>query len=212
MSFCGNCGFQLPEDARVCGNCGTPLESITLGTTNKIAGVNYVTPEKKAKNEKRIKIVLKMVILSVVLVIVLNVASGFVGYKGVVRKIMNAYENYDMDTIMSVASDLYYCMEDSYIESYFDERIASGLDSFEEQLGHKYRLSYEITDSYTMTNHKLEELLDNLSYYEEFDVDTISKVKVVEVEVTAKGDGTLETPLELVLTKEADKWRLLYMN
>lgn len=51
--FCGNCGAQIDENAKVCGQCGTPIEGST-----KTPPVKIIDPEKKKKNKKIFKIVI----------------------------------------------------------------------------------------------------------------------------------------------------------
>lgn len=211
--FCGNCGTRLEDTAKVCGNCGTILE--TNKTTNvSIPGISYVDPEKKAKTKKNVKLFTSLIVVIFIAIITCDIVSGFVGYKGVVRKIMNAYEDYDLNTLVSMSSELYAYMDDeNYADDYFGDFIASDLNDYETMIGHKYKLSYEITDSYELSEHKYEDLLDTLSYYGDFDSDIISKVMIVEVDVTVKeGNQSMTTKLQLTLTKEDDAWKLLYLN
>lgn len=211
--FCGNCGAKLDDSAKVCGNCGIHLENNKI-TNASIPGVSYVDPEQKAKMRKKIKLFAVLAVGIIIAIITINIVSGFVGYKGAVRKIMNAYEEYDLNTIVSMSSDFYYFMDDeSYAEDYFADIISDDLDNFEEQVGHKYKLNYEITDTYEMSEHKYEDLLDTLSYFGDFDADIITKVMIVEIEVTAKdGKDSMTMELQLTLTKEDGSWKLLYMN
>lgn len=211
--FCGNCGKQVEEGAKVCGNCSTPIASENSGNTAipTIPGVDYVDPEKKAKNKKLIKMVLGAVALIVVLVIAINIISGFVGYKGVVRKTMNAYKNYNIDALVDISSDFFLTYGD--VEYYFEGQISSDHDYFEDRVGHKYNITYEITDSYTLSDRKFSELIYELSYYDDFDTDVISDARVVTLEVTAKDGKKIATlSKELILTKEAGSWKLLEMN
>ena len=210
--FCGSCGSAVDDNAKVCGNCGTPLDTNNK-VVSKVPGIQYIDPEKKAKTIKKIKAFIGLVALVIVAIIVFNIVSGFVGYKGAVRKIMNAYEDYDIDTIVSMSSSWYYCMTDEdYAEEHFGDVISEDLDDFENYSGHNYKFSYEITDSYKMAEHKLDNLLDTLSSCEEFDADIIDKVMIVEVETTAKSkNDTYTKKLELTLTKENGSWKLLYM-
>lgn len=210
--FCGNCGFQLADDAKICGNCGTPCADVPAGPPAPVSGAAYVDTAKRAKNKKIAIFVIGAVILIVIAVIVVGIISSFVGYKGAVRKIMNAYEDYDMDTILAMSSDVYYYMDENYVEEYFGKTIASDLDEFGERVGHNYKLSYKITETYEMPKYRSEDVLNALSLYEDFDVDIISEILVVELEVTAKDNETRTMPLELTLTKEDGSWRLLYMS
>lgn len=208
-NFCGNCGTQLADGARVCGQCGVPVPG-----SSTAAAFRYEDPERKAKTKKIIKLVAVLAVVVVIAIVIVNIVSGFVGYKGAVRKVMNAYKDYDLNTIVSMSSDLYFCMSDEdYAEDYFGSAISNDLDYFEDQVGHKYKLSYEITDHYDMSEHKYQNLLDTLSQYEDFDADIISKVMVVEMDVTAKeGRGTATLKLKLTLTKEDGDWKLLYIQ
>lgn len=212
--FCGNCGNQVEEGAKVCGNCGTPVVNDDgKMSVSDVPGISYVDPEKKAKNKKRAKLVLGAGALVIVLVIAFNIISGFVGYKGAVRKVMNAYKDYNVDALVDMSSDLYlFYGDDSYIEYYFEESVSNDLEDFEDRVGHKYKISYEITEAYTVSDRKFNELIDSLSYYEDFDTDIISKIMVVEIEVTAKeGKKTSTKSKELYLTKESGAWKLLYL-
>lgn len=211
--FCGNCGLQLDDNAKVCGNCGTPLANNRGVLENSVPKIDFVDPEVKEKNKKKFTLIFIGIVLIVVALIAINIISGFFGFKGTVRKIMNAYENYDLDAITTMSSELYYYMDDeSYENNYFANIIANDLENFETQVGHKYKLSYKITDSYEMSEHRYKDLLDTLSSYEEFDESIISKVMVAEIEVTAKGDGKKTKQLNLTLSKENGSWKLLYLN
>jgi len=214
--FCGNCGKPVEDGAKVCGNCGTPVENENSGNTrvSTVPGINYVDPEKKAKNKKRVKMVLGAVALVVVFIVAFNIISGFVGYKGATRKIMDAYKDYNIDTLIDMSSDLYlFYGDESYVERYFEESVSNDLENFENRVGHKYKISYEIKEAYTASDRKFNELINSLSYYEEFDPDIISKIMVIEMEVTAKdGNKTATINKELYLTKESGSWKLLYLN
>ena len=50
--FCGNCGAQLDDNAKVCGQCGTPV-----GTLSAIPSVKIVDPEKQKKTKKTLKLI-----------------------------------------------------------------------------------------------------------------------------------------------------------
>lgn len=214
VRYCGNCGAELSDGAKVCGQCGVPITS----TKNKegaasIPGISYVNPEKKEKSKKTFTLFMVIVVVVLMFVVLINYLSGFLGYKGTVRKFMNAYENYDVEVFTSIVSDWYYCTgDDSYAENYFKTMVSNDFNTFEETIGHKYKFSYQITDSYNLSKHKFEDLLEQLSVYEDFDTYIISEVMIVEVEITIDGeekDMTMQK--ELYLTKEDDDWRILYI-
>ncbi len=199
--FCGNCGTKLSDKENKCSNCGTSFD---------------VNPklEKKAKIKRKFKLFVSLIVILVLAIFSVKISSGFIGYKGTVRKIMNAYENYDVDNIISMTSEIYYCMDDqNYVENYFADFIYKDFDNFENQVGHKYKISYEIIDSYEMSVHKYEALLDELSGYIDFDADIITKVMVVDIAVTAKeGKESFTRDLQLTLSKENKSWKLFNMK
>lgn len=211
--FCGKCGAKWNDEAKVCGQCGMLLE-MNRAAAPAVAGFGYVDPEEQTRRRKKVRTFVGFAVVVVVVIVVAKIALGFVGYKGTVRKIMNAYEDYDLDAIASISSEVYYFMgDDSYADDYFGSVISNDLDLFEEEVGYDYKLTYEITDSYDMNKRNYDELIDGLSFYSDFDADIIEKVKVVEVEVTAKDGGddvTME--LKLTLTKENGSWKLLYIS
>lgn len=215
--FCGNCGAQLDDSAKVCGNCGTPL-SENSNVSSSIPGVEYVDPEKKAKNKKRIKKFIGLIAVVVVVIIAINIISGFIGYKGAVRKIMNAYEDYDVDTLVSLTSnirlDVFDILGDDYATDYYENIVSDDLDYYENTVGHKYKLSYEITETYELTERKVDDLLDSAESYIEYIEDyDISKVMVVEVNVTAKeGNKSTDATLTIYLTKENGSWKLFQFD
>jgi len=202
--FCGNCGSPMEDTAKVCGNCGTPLE-VGVG---KASEFNYVDPEKAAKTKKTIKWFISGVFLVVVAAIIINVLSGFIGYKGTVRKIMNAYKKYDIETFVNMASRVHDSEKEPFVGL-----VSSDLDYYEDELGHSYKLSYKITDKYELSKQKKDVLYDQLSVYDDFDEELIQKVVVAQVEITAKSkSNSLKSAKEIYLSKESGSWRLLFFN
>lgn len=206
--FCGHCGEELDGDDRVCGNCGTPVDEGQLG--NK-----QLTIDPKKKMKKILKIVIPLVILVIVAAIALNVVSNFVGNKGLLRKTMNAYETYDIDALVMLASDVYYYVaDDDYAEEYFESVVGDGLDYFESYAGHSYQFSYTINEIYTMSDRKKDLVFDDIEYMSpDFDVDSISEISVADVTVIAKqGKDSVQLDLQVTMTKEGDNWRILYLE
>ncbi len=208
--FCGNCGAKLDEDAKVCGQCGTPLE----GAFTNISGLKVVNPEKQKKVKKSVKLVAVLAAIVVVAVTALNIASKYTGYNGLLRKVMTAYKNYDIDSLISLSSDMYYYGEEDWVEYYFEYTVGDDLDSFESSVGHSYKLSYKINEIYTLSDRKLDELLNSIkSTYSDFDVSTVTKIVVADVTVTAKqGNKSVNRDVDITMTKEDGSWRLLYME
>lgn len=215
--FCGNCGAQLEDEARVCGYCGTVLNSTPFnnGDVKNVPGiVSESDKEKTEKLKKHLKLGGVIAVLVIVLIIAVKVISSYTGYNGLVNKIMKAYKNYDIASVVAVSSEYYDCFPDGVDESYFTREIGNTLDDFEERVGHKYKISYEITDSYQMSERKFEELLEDISWYtDDYDESIIDKVMIVEVKITAKeGNESLLKTLDLTLIKERGSWKVLYIE
>lgn len=207
--FCGNCGAQLDDDAKVCGQCGTPID----GNSGKVPGLKVVDPEKKMM--KKVKGVIALAIVMVIAVVVIKIISGFTGTNGLVRKIMAAYEKYDIDTIVSFSSDMYYYNDyEDYVDEYFEYAVGSNIDSFESSVGHSYKMSYEVEEIYDLSQRKQDEMLKNIEYaYPDFDVDIISKIAVANVKVTAKqGSKSVSKTVNITMSKEGNTWKLLYID
>lgn len=207
--FCGNCGAPLDDNAKVCGQCGTPVDDGT-----KVPSVKIVDPEKKKKGKRIFKLAVALIVVVIVAVAAINVVSKFTGYNGLLRKVMAAYEGYDIDTLVSLSSDIYYYGEEDYVEYYFENIVGTSLDSFESAVGHSYQLSYEVNETYTMSERKEKETLEEIeTAYPDFDADMIEKIVVSNLTVTAKqGDKSVEKELNITMSKEDGTWKLLYIE
>lgn len=208
--FCGNCGTQLDDNAKICGKCGTPLD----GTSASVRGLKVVDPEKQKKMKKTVKLVLSLAALILVAVIAINVVSQYTGYNGLLRKVMTAYENYDIDTLISLSSDMYYYGDEDWAEYYFEYSVGDDLDSFESSVGHSYKLSYEVNETYTVSERKLNDMLKQIEYsYSDFEVSEIEKIVIADITVTAKqGSKSVNRDINIVMSKEDGTWRLLYIE
>lgn len=208
--YCGNCGAELDDNARVCGQCGTPLE----GTPSKIPGVKTVDPEKQKKVKRTVKLIIGLIAVIVVAAIAVNIVSNFTGYKGLLRKVMNAYEDYDIDTLVSLSSDMYYYGYEDFVEYYFEYNVGNDLDYFDSYVGRNYKLSYEVKEVYEVSGRKLDTILDAIeSSYPDFDISMIKQVRIADVQVTAQeGKSSVNMSIQITMTKENGKWKLLYIE
>lgn len=208
--FCGNCGAQLEDNDKVCGKCGTPLD----GTSVNIPGLKVTDPEKQKKMKRKFKLVVSLVAIVIVVVIVFKVVSQYTGYNGLLHKVMTAYENYDIDTLISLSSDMYYYGEEDFVEHYFEYNVGESLDSFESTVGHSYKLSYKVNEIYVMSERRVDELLKEIeNTYEDFDVSMIKKIIVADLTLTAKQGGkSVNRDMNVVMTKEDGSWKLLYIE
>ncbi len=206
--FCGNCGAELPDDAKICGQCGAPLDS-----SAKTPGATYVDPEKQKKLKQLIVIAAGAVAAIILLVVVINLIGGASGPKGMVKKVMKAYEKGDTDTLVEMSSDIYLEMGDDAAEYTFDNVIDSDMYAFEDKLGGNYDIKYKIVDSYDMKERNFNNMVESFEEdYEDYDVDSLKKVHVVDVEITAYKDKKEKTvERSIYLFKEGGKWKLFGM-
>lgn len=206
--FCGNCGMPLKEDDKVCIRCGRPVRRNFQNFSNW----EYEKP--KGKKNKRVKLVIFLIVVAVVSAMTFRVVSNLVGNRGLVHKVMRAYEKYDIDTLVSLSSDMYYYGDSTFAETYFENSVGNQLDSFENIVGHNFKIDYDIIEIYELSERNKDEILDNIEYtYPEFDSGIIESISMAEVSATAKKDGkTVSRTIEITLTKEEGKWKLLYLN
>jgi len=172
--FCGNCGAQLDDGDKVCGQCGTPVN----GNAGTVPGLKVVDPEKKKKMAKRIKGIVALVIVVALAITGVKVYLSFTGTNGLVRKVMTAYEDYDVDSLVALSSDMYYYFDsDDYVDEYFEDAVGKYIDNFESSVGHSYKLTYEVDEIYDLSKRKQEEIFKSIGYqFPDFDVDTISRL------------------------------------
>lgn len=207
--YCGNCGAPLDDDARVCGQCGTPVAEYS-GRTQEF---KYVDPKKREKSKKRFKLIGIVVIILIIVIVAVNVISNFTGRKGFVRKVMNAYRDYDIETLISLSSDMYYYGYDDAAETYFESAVGYGLDSFEESVGHNYKFSYAIDEIYDLSERRQDEFFDTIeAAYPDFDISMIEQISIAEVSVTVEQDGkSIDRTVSITMSKEDNEWRILYI-
>lgn len=209
--FCGNCGAQLDDGDKVCGQCGTPVN----GNTGTVPSLKVVDPEKKKKMAKMIKGIVALVIVVALAITGVKVYLSFTGTNGLVRKVMTAYENYDIDSLVALSSDMYYYIDsDDYVDEYFEDAVVKYIDNFESSVGHSYKLTYEVDEIYDLSKRKQEEIFKSIgNQFQDFDVDTISKIAVANVKVTAKqGSKSVNKTVKITMSKEEKEWKLLYLE
>lgn len=209
-NFCGNCGAPLDENANVCGRCGMPVN----GDSYKGKKVKAIKPHKQKKMGIKIKLLIAFLVIAVVAVAALKVVSEFRGSKGLVRIVMKAYEEYDINTLVSLSSNMYTYAPENYIEQYLGNSIGNVLDSFESKVGHKYKFSYEVTEHYDMSERKKAQILSQIELiYPDFNINSVKEMAAADIIVTAKQNGkTADQKITITMTKEGDSWRWLYLE
>ena len=215
--FCGNCGAQIDDTAKVCGHCGfaqteesnvaVPGVGDVVGKAKEIAGSDKV--------KKLIPIAGIAVVAVVVIVILASVIGSSTGYKGVVKKFVNAVEKEDAAKIMSLLSDDEFEDED-FDEGDYEDAIADQIDAFldywDDKVGGDPKFSFEITDADELSDRKIDDLNEE---FEEADIDIeVKKAVEVEVELTVKGDKKeKDEEYEFYLIKQKEGgWKIYYTD
>lgn len=201
--FCGNCGVQIDEKAKVCGQCGTSID-----------GKMKSFPANKAVPKKKFLKIVAVLFLLIVVTAVVNIVSQFTGYRGLIRKAMAAYENYDIDTLVSLSSDVYYYGNEDYVENYFENRVGDALDSFETSVGHNYKFSYEINEIYQLSNRRASEILNDIEdVYPDFDISIIKDIYAADITVSVSKDERLSSnKIQIIMTEENEVRKILYID
>ena len=206
--YCGNCGAKLEDSDKICGQCGMLVnnESVNLSGVKNLDKV-----ERRKKKKKNLRWTVFFVVLIAISAIVVSLIWQFTGYNGLLRKVMNAYERYDIDTLILLSSDLYYYGDENFAETYYEDRVGADLDLFEQSVGYNYKISYKINDVYDLPERRLNEILDMLeSSNIDYDVAQIERIAVSDITVTAEqGDKSSVQDINIFLTKEDGTWKLL---
>lgn len=212
--FCGNCGMEMEDNAKVCGKCGTPYGNTSTQAAKKIPGVGEVNPENKKRIKRTIRLIIAGIVLVAVAVGAFNVLSEFTGYKGALRKVISAYEAYDMNTLFSMTSDAAFYSNDQVAqEEYYADLVSDRLDQYESQVGRDIKITYVVDDAYKLSERKLESLLSHLESSYEYDTSDIKEVMSVELTITIKGNkGNTRSTGTLLFIKEDNSWKVYYPN
>lgn len=126
----------MDDNAMVCGYCGTAFDG-SSGNNFK-----YEDPEKKAKIQKIIKKVVIAVVVVTVLSIAASIGSSFVGYRGAIRKFMNAYKAENAEAMVDMTCSFMQDEEYAEIVAYmYENRLESDFDSFDYYLTRSIRLN-----------------------------------------------------------------------
>ena len=206
--FCGNCGAQMDDNAMVCGYCGTAFN----GTTGE--NFKYEDPEKKAKIKKIVKKIIVAAIVVAVLSIGLSIGSSFVGYRGAVRKFMNAYKAEDADAMVDMTCS--FMQDEDYAElvAYdYENRLENDFDSFDYYFDSKYSIKYEIKNKSKLSNRQSKSVMEQLAsngLASEDDIDSVKKIMNIKIVITAKqGSDSTSISKTVYFAKESGGWKLL---
>lgn len=220
--FCGNCGNSLDDDAVVCGYCGTRFEDAPPAfggqPQGKIENIPGVVSEHDKKRKQLIITIGAGVLALLVLIFAIKGISSSSGYKGTVSKFITALQNDDPDKIMSLSGEVfeaYYELESylSYdLDTMIEKAVSEALDEYEDDVGNKLKLSYEIVKTHDYSDRQVKQLKEELED-EGYDIN-IKAVKLVTLDITAKGSSGKKTyhDEELLLIKEGRKWKICLVD
>lgn len=229
---CNKCGAKVDGQSKFCGKCGSPLPEDD-GVRKLIDAM-----EEKKKRKHRNTIV-GVSFTAVLLLAVIFIFNACFGYRAVVKKFMNAYEEGDGEAMYSMASGYtkefacaYYTeylggsnltdylgtdftKEDvlDYIEIFYSEdfktKSENFFDDFDRELGSSYKLSYEIVETEDVD-------AETMSYMNQ-DIHQItgnvsfSSIKMVKIEVTGEAKGnTYSDTMTLYLSREPLIWKVMF--
>ena len=202
--YCGYCGKPIEGDVKACGNCGASLKDMPSGQL------------KNRKKKDIVQLVTVAVLLLIAVILVINIVSGFVGAKGTARKVMNAYIDNDVDTLLNIASDYYYIQTDLNgisIGTYFENQLDAFMERYEGYMGEDYKVTYKIIDSYDLNDYRATKIYDKMTALDDYDMEKVSKIAAVEVEVEIQGESLSFTePWKLIIVKESGQWRLFSLG
>ncbi len=208
--YCGSCGAEVEEDAKVCGNCGVPLDG---GPAPK---VELKVPTKvDSAAIKKIAIIAAAVLVVVVIgVVALKIIRANTGYRAMLNRTFKAIQKADAESFMNELS-LY--IEDSYgsssqLEKTLDNEINSYLDMVEDEVGPEPKFTYEIKKTTKLSDRKLKNLRDSLEDSDkDYEGDSLKKAMKIDLNVKIKGpdDDYSDSVENMLIVKEGGEWKIL---
>ncbi|MCM1220413.1 MAG: zinc-ribbon domain-containing protein [Lachnospiraceae bacterium] len=216
VNFCANCGSKLEKGDKVCGNCGTAVEGMHLPKMESPASAAGAAKQKGNGNAKIAILIGAGVAFFVVLAIGISIAANFTGYKGTVRNMVKALQEYDMETLYSLTSltsdEIYEYNYGNDFEVRYQEMVSDTLDKYEDNVGNIKKITYEISDVTELSDRRVEEIKDSLILYYNLDVSNIKKIMQVSLTLTVKGSEKSASyrVSSLYFIKESGKWKLYY--
>lgn len=215
--YCKTCGTNNPDNVRFCKECGEVMNP-RIPATGKTSG----THPKFGFSKKCVLTAIAAVVIVVFAIVLLGGGKrGQATYKSVVNQLVkSAYKTADAEDFFELIPDavIDYSIED---EDYYD--LDEMVDDFQyeldylhdylyENLGRNWSVSSKIVDVQDFTDRELREL--NRDYKDVLETDIeISAAKVVEVELTIKGDDLEQSNvMEINVIKINGKWYLDFMS
>ena len=203
--FCGQCGEPLNTGEKKCSQCGAPVHRVDM--------------EADVKRRKQKKGAFKYVVaLGIVLVVVIAVAISIIPkhteYNALADQAMTALIDQDIDTLVLLASDSYAENKMHDAQSYFALLLNMYHGSAKLELGNDYEMSYTLDEIYEPSEEVKDVLFHRLEFeVPNFDENNIEEIMVSQVALISKnGKGARDDTVGLVMVKENDEWKVLYME
>lgn len=212
--YCGSCGAEVEEDAKVCGNCGVPLDGGAAAPKVELKMPNKVNNE----NIKKI-VIIAAVVVAVLIIggIALKIVKNNTGYRAMLNKAFKAVQKADAEGFMNEMSvyieDKY--GDDDLLEDYINEQMNEYLDYVEDEVGAEPRITYEVKKATRLSDRKLKQIKDDLEDSDkDYDPDGLKKAVNVDLKLKIKGpDDDMEDSInDILLVKENGKWKILSFN
>lgn len=224
--FCANCGAPLPDGADVCGQCGTPVNKSNGGAaTSQTSGANIAS---KSGNKNRfIGMAVVGVAVLIVVILVAKLVIGNTGYKSALDKCFKALAEEDVDKFFdSVDYDIFtdwYAkeLEDYYGEGWEDEwewedsledseeYVERGIDKIEDEVGSKFKITYEIRDEDKLTKKEIRDINDLLEDGYDSDKEVTEGYKLkLRVKYKGSDDEHSETYDDIYVLKIDGEWKV----
>ena len=210
--YCGSCGAEVEEDAKVCGNCGVPLD-VGAGTTPK---VEFKIPN-KVKNEDIKKIIIIAIVVVAIIIlgaIVLKVVKNNTGYRAMLNKTFKAVQKADAEGFMNQLSvyieDTY--GDDDLLEDHIDAQLNKYLDNIEDEVGAEPKITYEVKKATRLSDRKLKQIKDALEDSDkDYDSDALKKAMNLDLQLKIKGpdDDMNDSVNDILIIKENGEWKIL---
>lgn len=227
--FCGNCGSQQPDNARVCGNCGAPFAAPVQNGAPRQAPRpvnNNIDPAKKANLMKWGKLAAMALAAIVVIGLLIGIIGGGGSPKSVAKKFVNALEKGNEKKVMALLTDVYskdakedyaemavemfeYMFDDCKIKSIkVDDVEKMDKDDFKDYKDEAKDAWKEMKEEFDKEDFEDEGL--NRKY----NVNKMKGMATVTLEVTYKDEDGDKDEMEITveLIKEGASWKVMDFN
>lgn len=225
--FCGNCGSQQPDNARVCGNCGAPFAAPVQNGAPRQAPRpvnNNVDPAKKANLMKWGKLAAMALAAIVVIGLLIGIIGGGGSPESVAKKYIKALEKGNERKIANMISDMFtedaskdlaeelveeweYDFEDCKITKIKIDDVEKMDKDDVKDLRDEMKDGFKEIKKYDKEE---KEMLQELGINVKYNAGKIKGVAQVTVEITYKdedGDKQKEE-IDVYLIKEGGSWKL----